>query len=373
MPISILFSIPNFVTAGSGLVVLDLLRSLDRQEFTPLVCVSRRGGMDVEVARMGAQLICVPFTVSPNPRLSLLTRSAKQAGPFKGLKIDVWHSWHYADDYTEPLIARFAGARKWIYTKKNMSWGSNGWRLRSLLADRIVVNNPRMVDLFFTSPLYRRKIAVIPQGVDTERFHAIPGASGFRASIGIPEQAFLIGCVATLGPNKDHPTLLRAAAALSDKPHIVLIGRGDPEYVASLQGLALELGISDQVHFIGSVENQTLPDVLNQIDTFTLTSRADGLPVALLEAMACERACIATRCGGPEVVISDGRDGFLVDIGDSLALAKIIEQLIRRPALRLDIGFHAREKVIHHFQSQTQNNLYHKLYLQLAQEDSGKL
>lgn len=373
MAISILFSIPNFVTAGSGLVVLELLRSLDRHVFTPIVCVSRRGGNDVEVERLGAQLICIPFTVPPNPRLSLLPRSAKHAGLFKDLKIDVWHSWHYADDYTEPLIARMAGARKWIFTKKNMSWGSNGWRLRSILADRIVVNNPRMVDLFYTSPLYHRKVTVISQGVDTERFRPIQDASGFRASIGIPDQASLIGCVATLGPNKDHPTLLRAAAALSDKTHIALIGRGDPEYVASLQRLAFGLGIADRVHFIGSVDNQALPHVLNQLDIFTLTSRADGLPVALLEAMACERACIATRCGGPEAVISDGQDGFLVNVGDFIALTKQIEQLIHCPMLRRDIGYRARKKVIHHFESRTQNNLYHRLYLQLAQENLGKL
>lgn len=363
----VMLTIPNFKTAGSQLVVLDILRSLNRSQFDPIVCVLEEGGIDFEVRKLDVPLLCAPFVIPIAPRRSLFLRARKAAKVFQKLAVDVWHSWHYLDDYSEPLIAYFSGSRNWIYTKKSMSWGSNGWHVRSFLARRIVVNNPLMVDAFFTSPFYRRKTVTIPQGVDIELFH--PQANGDRfslsAAFSLPANAVILGCVAKLVSVKDHITLIRGLRLTDDHYHLVLIGTGDEMYVAQLKALIKELKLETRVHFIDYIPNHELPAVLKQMDLFALTSIAEGLPVALLEAMACGVPCVATRCGGAEAVIEDGKNGFLVPVADYKKLAQAVMLLGENKELRAQFGNNGREMVVKQFNSETQGSLYSTLYSEL--------
>jgi glycosyltransferase involved in cell wall biosynthesis len=367
MKCSILLTVPNFITAGSQLVILDILRHLDPTIFAPTVAVLQRGGQDHQVSAAGVPLICRPFTIPAWPRRTLLQRARRTAQLFSDLQVDVWHSWHYTDDYTEPLIARFAGTCSWIYTKKNMSWGSNGWRLRSLLARRIVVNNPLMVSQFFSAPIYRYKTEVISQGVDTCRFQPMSGDhKSWRTRLAIPARAPLVGCVGSLVPVKEHTTLLRALALTRTQPHLLLVGKGEEVYQKQLQTVIAELDIGGRVYFAGHVDHKELPQLISELDIFALTSRAEGLPVALLEAMACEVACVATRCGGPEAVIEDGEDGFLVPVGDAQQVAVRLDTLVNDRVLRQQMGRAARKKVMAYFDAAGQGRLYADLYCRLA-------
>lgn len=363
----VLLTIPNFETAGSQLVVLDILRGLDRQAFEPLVCVFHRGGLDEQVQALDAPLFVAPFAIDPNPRTTLLPRAKRAASAFRDLEVDIWHSWHYLDDYTEPLIARYAGAKKWIYTKKNMSWGSNAWRLRSLLADSIVAINPIMISRFFSSYWYRRKARFIPVGVDTGLFRSShQEESALWRELHPYGDEPLVGCVANLLPVKDHPTLIRAIAVAESKPRLVLIGRGEEAYRASLQALTAQLGVQERVHFWGQVPNRHLPPILSGLDVFALTSSNEGLGAALVEAMACECACVATRSGGPDAIIENGVDGFLVEVGDHITLAERMDLLARNPVLRREMGHQARHKVTAQFSLAAQNAGYDRLYKELS-------
>ena len=363
----ILFTIPNFDTAGSGLVVLGILSRLDRSLFEPMVCVLRRGGLDTKVEEMDVPLLCSPFALSARPRTTLLGRAWAASRRFRGLGVDVWHSWHYADDYTEPLVARLASASSWIYTKKSLSWGGNAWRLRSLLAKRIVVDNPIMCELFFSSPLYRSKLRVITHGVDTERFRPrTDSAVGLRRRFEIPPRTPLVGCIAALAPVKEHPTVLRALAVCRSRPHLILVGSGDKEYVSKLTELADSLGVASRAHFLGQVANDELPAMLREIDVVVLASRSEGMGVSLLEAMACETPCVATRSGGAEIVISDGKDGFLVAVGDVASLAERIDLLATNPEVRRRMGSAAREKVVLRFNAKSEAAAYEDIYRELT-------
>ncbi len=122
-PVPILYTIPNFDTAGSGQALLNVVARLDRRRFAPSVCVLRRGGqLEGEIERLGIPLLESPFTVEARPLVTLPSRARQAAAAFRGRGFALWHSYHYLDDYTEPLVARFAGVRAWIYTKKSMSW-----------------------------------------------------------------------------------------------------------------------------------------------------------------------------------------------------------------------------------------------------------
>lgn len=210
----ILFTIPNFITAGSGGAMLNIIRRLDRDLFEPAVGVLRKGGaLDRTVTEMGIPLIEAPFVLDAKPYSSLLRRAKHAADVFRPYHFDLWHSFHYSDDYTEPLIAYLSGAKGWIYTKKNMNWHSRAWLLRSFLARKIAAQNTDMLEQFFSKPVFNNKTKLIPRGVDLEKYSPKAVAAGdFRKRFGIADREIVISCVAQLVPVKDHPNLICAAA-----------------------------------------------------------------------------------------------------------------------------------------------------------------
>jgi hypothetical protein len=99
MPTQILFTIPNFITAGSGRVMLNIIRQLDRTQFDPAVAVLRKGGkLDDEVERLGIPLIEAPFVIPPKPYSTLALRAWQSSRNFRIHRFKLWHSFHYSDD-----------------------------------------------------------------------------------------------------------------------------------------------------------------------------------------------------------------------------------------------------------------------------------
>lgn len=382
-PHAILFTIPNFITAGSGRALLNLIARLDRTRFAPGVCVARKGGdLDREVEAMGIPFLETPFTVLPRPYITLLWRAWRASRAFTNVhpsvfrsqsspspcaprRFRLWHSFHYADDYTEPLMARMAGAQAWVFTKKNMGWGSRAWSLRCHFATRIAAQNADMLRGFFGSNALRSKARPIPRGVDCSRFspHAPPTLQ-VRAQRNIPANAVVITCVAQLVPVKGHPTLLQAMA---DLPEVHLLIAGSPldsEYSAALRQQAAQLPSPDRIHFLGRVTE--VPALLAESDIFALPTwakwRMEGCPVALLEAMACGKACVATDIPGSHDLIEAGQNGFLVAPEDPPALAAALQLLAASPTLRQQFGAAARQRVLNHFTIEQEVASHEALY-----------
>ncbi len=365
-PASILFTIPNFITAGSGRALLNIVQRLDRSRFAPAVCVERKGGtLDREVEALGIPFLEAPFTLPAQPYTSLLRRARQAAAPFRNHRFTLWHSFHYLDDYTEPLIARSAGARGWVYTKKNMNWWRRAWYVRSWLARRIVAQNNDMLREFFASPWWRRKVRRIPRGVDTGRFK--PKGSPeltLRRRLSISPETPLVGCVAHLVPVKGHPTLLEATARVPEL-EILLAGQmSDREHTDALRRQAESLGVADRVHFLGNVEG--VAPLLHEIDVFVLPTwnrwRIEGCPVALLEAMSSGCACVATDVAGSHDLIDTPACGRLIPPEDPAALAEALRALTSSPELRRSLGQAARRRVVEHFSIEREVELHEALY-----------
>jgi glycosyltransferase involved in cell wall biosynthesis len=366
MSIPILFTIPNFITAGSGQVLVNIIAGLDKNIFAPVVCVEKNGGRLFQTLQeMQIPVLEHPFTVPIMPRYNLLYRVWKAAKVFRPYNFRLWHSFHYSDDYTEALIARFAGAKAWIYTKKNMGWGSRSWLLRSYLASRIAADNHDMIEGMFNRAGLRHKISYIPHGVDIQKFRpGLPARLGLRKSFNLPSGTSLIACVAELVPVKGHPILLDALARVPDV-HLVLAGRPmDAEYADSLKKQAADLKLTDRVHFLGGVED--IPALVSECDLFILPTlgkgRMEGCPVALLEAMACGKPCIATNIPGSRDLILHEESGLLVPPEDPHALAAAINLLIHDPDLRMCYGAASRRRVEEHYTIEREAQQYEALY-----------
>ncbi|MCX7624698.1 MAG: glycosyltransferase family 4 protein [Candidatus Sumerlaeaceae bacterium] len=205
------------------------------------------------------------------------------------------------------------------------------------------------------------EIETILNGVDVEHFSPDTVSAEMcrevREELGLTEDAIVVGFVGRLVREKGILELVRAMAKLSkEDARVRLLVVGDvltSDYDAGKEAFlkeAQELGISERICYAGMVDD-TRP-YLAVMDVFCLPSYREGMPVSLLEAMAMERPCVATNIRGCREEIIDGVSGLLVPPGDADALAAVISQLIREPALARKLASAARQRVIEHFDIQ---------------------
>jgi glycosyltransferase involved in cell wall biosynthesis len=368
-PVPILFTIPNFVTAGSGRALVNVASRLDRSRFAPAIGILRRGGeleREIEAARI--PLLDLPFTVAAKPYVTLPGRAACAARGFRSHGFVLWHSYHYTDDYTEPLIARLSGSRYWVFTKKNMGWGSRAWSLRSLLATRIAAQNSDMSRQFFNTRWLREKVRPLPRGVDTVKFRpVVERRLRLRESLGLADGTVVVGCAAHLVPVKGHPTLIDAVARVPGVRLLLAGNLHDPEYHAALVARCAGLGVGDRVHFLGDVKD--VPAFLAELDVFVLPTwakwRMEGSPVALLEAMASGLPCVATDIPGSRDLVDSGRSGLLIPPEDPDALAEALLELAGSPERRRVLGEAARDRAVGHFSIEKEVAAHESLYAEL--------
>jgi L-malate glycosyltransferase len=161
-----------------------------------------------------------------------------------------------------------------------------------------------------------------------------------RRELGIAKSTLAIGSVASLRPVKRHDLLLDAYASTHKHiPNSILLLVGSGSELGRLKTLARQLGVEDRTKFLGA-----RPDpirCLAALDIFVLCSDWEGLPLAVLEAMATECAVVATRVGGIPEVVEDGVSGILVDPGDGRHISDALRYLAADPLRRRDLGSNA--------------------------------
>jgi glycosyltransferase involved in cell wall biosynthesis len=186
-------------------------------------------------------------------------------------------------------------------------------------------------------------IETLHHGIDLQQVGRWRSTDGIRESLGIPEETPVVGTVANFKAHKGYEYLLKAAALVKREvpdTRFVLVGQGPVEEKVREQ--ARRLALDGTVTFAGF--RADAPKVAATFDIFALASTAEGLPIALLEAMALGRAVVATRVGGLPEVIDHDREGVLVPPGDPRALAEAILALLADPQLRQRLGEAARKR-----------------------------
>jgi len=195
-----------------------------------------------------------------------------------------------------------------------------------------------------------RRMCVVPNGFDVERFHVDPALGAAQRLLwGIPEGVPVIGIVGRLDPVKDHPTFLLAARQLSRRwpsARFVCVGAGPDAYTTRLRKLGGSLGIGERVLWAGNCSEMT--KVYNAFSLLVLASTDEGFPNVLGEAMACGVPCVTTRVGDAAVLVGD--TGIAVEAGDAEALAAGVETLLEETdAVRTRRCLAARERICDHF------------------------
>lgn len=249
------------------------------------------------------------------------------------------------------------------------------YRTEAWLSGRanLVITNARAVrDDAVARGLPRDRIAVVPNGIDTEMMQP-DAASGraLRRAWGIPDDAFVIGCVARLDPMKDHATLLDAAARFANQhpdARFVCVGTGEAGYRSKLDATAKSLGLSDRLVWAGEVDD--VRAAYSAFDIATLTSAfGEGFPNAIGEAMACGAPVVATDVGDARPIV--GEHGEVVPPKEPALLQAAWARMRLRLTHERNLRQAARDSIIGNYGLETMVIRTEQILEQLAAGQSG--
>ena len=208
-----------------------------------------------------------------------------------------------------------------------------------------------------------KKVAVVRCGIDGRSFR--PREPGSPRT-----GPFTLLCVAALRDYKGHPWLLDAVALLKRRGCAVrLLLVGDGEDRLALCERVVQSGLAGEVSFLGHQPSDKVAELMRGADAVVLPSvvtssgKMEGIPVCLMEALACELPVVATRISGIPELVKDGETGLLVPPGDARALATALERLIRDPALRARLGRAGRAHVLESFSLQENSERLFEMFV----------
>jgi len=282
-------------------------------------------------------------------RNSLDVQSAHELAKFVArLGIEVLHA-HVARDYS---LAAYAARRnpqtKFVVTRHVLFQLSRLHRHTLSRAHRVIaVSNAVARKLRSQRIVNENQLAVVPNGVDVDRFKIEFNRLSFLRSLGLPPDGPLVGSVGELRTLKRHDDFIRAAALVAAQfpdAHFVLAGLDTSlsrEVHRHLEQLVLESGLKDRFHFLGWVEEAE--KLLSTIDVFVSASETESFGLAIAEAMAAGTPVVATATEGAREVVDDRATGLLVPIGDVGKIAEAIAKLLSDEQLRTHTGTRARQ------------------------------
>jgi glycosyltransferase involved in cell wall biosynthesis len=348
--VTIAFLLDGFGVGGTELNAVRTLESFARQGVSVNVLHFHADGpLRSRVERSGHQMVHVPIVSLSSPRIAL--RITALAAALNRLDADLLHT---QDVYTNILGVAAGRYIRRIPVLTSRRWKDDvprpGLTRLNAFAHRhstlVLPNSPALVATLRAERVDPSRIAVHENFVDDHALTLLSPSerATWRASLGIPVDAPVVGCVARLSRVKRHDVLIRAfatAALRAPDARLVLVGDGDER--RAISELCSALGIERQVIFTGTIPNYPLAQQL--FDVAVLTSENEGFPNSLVEASACGVAIVATPVGGVVDVLDEGVTGLTVPIGGVEATAAAVSTLLLDPGLRSRMGLAGRALV----------------------------
>lgn len=370
-PVQLAYFIDHLKIGGAQRHLIEVLRRLDRQRFSPqlwtlrgegeLVQEAEQLGVPVHSFGLGARL--------QDPRVIPLFRRAIHK--LRQERVQIVHTYLSFANIVGALTAAFARVPILLVSKRSLDryqkstevWSH--WAVNRF-ADRVVANADAVKNFVIeTEGCPANKIVVIPNGINDE-FVAHGARERERSTLGLTPQDRVVGTLGRLAWKKGQEYFLQAAAAvLKEDPQVTFVLVGDGPLRTQLEEQARTLGIADRVRFLGQrMDSQA---VISLFDIFVLPSVIEGMPNALLEAMALEKPVIVTNAGGNAEVVQDKVTGFVVPTRQPMEMAHRILQLLRDESLAHRFAMEARQSVRQRYSLRhmllSMENLYHEMLL----------
>ncbi|HKN19727.1 MAG TPA: GT4 family glycosyltransferase PelF [Dissulfurispiraceae bacterium] len=363
-PKVILQLIESWGPGGAEKVLLELCRGVDKKHFYPVVILLHDGWLYDKLKESGIEAIVVSNKYSYDPLFLW-----ELFGIIRKFKVDIIHSHEFMMNVYGSLAGLLTGIPV-IATVHGKKYFHEHWRRRfayrvtARFSSMIAVSRDLKQFISEKTGASGNKIGVIYNGINCAAYGNGDAAS-LRKELGLASGAPVIGMIGNLYKVKGYPFFLQAAREiLKTFPGAVFLIVGRGELQEALEQQAAELGLGDSIRFLGFRED--IPDLLNLIDIFVLSSLSEGLSLSILEAMAAGKPVVATNVGGNPEVIVEGSTGFLVPVGDPEALARRIMTFLSDPGSARGMGQEARKRVLENFSVEAMTMRYQSLYRELA-------
>jgi glycosyltransferase involved in cell wall biosynthesis len=249
-------------------------------------------------------------------------------------------------------MARMAKVRRIVSSirARNINYSSfHRWLVRLTMrsVDAVIINSAYLREFAIDQEgAPSDRIFVIPNGVRVDDYSAAICSTSLRKDFGLPHQSKLVGSVGRLTLQKGFDVLLKAVS-LVNRPALDLLICGLGEEEGNLRALADKLGLRKQVHFVGY--RRDIPSFLKSLDLYVHPARFEGMPNAVLEAMAAACPVVATDIDGARELITDGEHGWLVPPEDPAALASTLKEALANLDEARKRGSAARQRIAKHF------------------------
>jgi glycosyltransferase involved in cell wall biosynthesis len=360
----VLHVIQNLNYGGMERVLSDIVLRCDRERFESHVLCLRYLGRFAKELEGAATLHVAP----PMHRVSMLWPRAL-ARQIRGIGPDVVHS-HSGVWYKASLGSLLAGVPRVLHTEHGRPKPD---RIKGRLIDRVgaagsdvvvAVSEPLAAQLARDLAIPKRKLVVIPNGVDTEGYRPQADTGRLRAELGLGPDTPIIGSIGRLEPIKGYDVMIDAFASLrarSTYSGAVLVIAGEGSERAALQEMVRARGLDRSVFLIGWRDD--VLDMHSAFSIFTMSSRSEGTSISLLEAMSAGLAPVVTNVGGNADVLGEELRSCLVPAEQPEALASAWEEMLRSTEAADRYRAAARRRVITAFNVDAMVRAYEDIYV----------
>lgn len=338
---------------GTELMVYSLIKNLDKERFNNQVCfLEAEGPITYYYQCLGIKTHHLNFS-----KRNFIGSLIKLFLLLKKDKIDVLSIHGLRAHVIGRVLGRLAGVRVIIGGLRSQITSDRGGglvRYAGLYLDKLtfplltayIANNKASIDYISVNGFDTRKIKYIPNGIKLDEFRRPTDKLETYKTLPfkVDSNSVIITCVANLRPVKNHIMLLNGITPLLKENHdlkLLLVGSGDiQKEVSNYIGLH---NFQDSIFLLGM--RNDIPEILAISDIFVLTSLWEGMPGAIMEAMAAGLPVVATDVGDVKELVEDGKTGFLVEVGDVNALTGYIKRLVEDKDLRERMGREGSRKI----------------------------
>jgi len=365
--IKVLHVIDHLGSGGAQTVLLNLLKFRNQQDFSYTVAsLHGKGGVAAELEAIGVPVVSLSPGKLPPLYVPNLARLLLQE------RFDIVHCHLFGANWLARPIAALCG-QKAIFAHDHCNDALRE-RLGPFLIDRLTnllsckilaVSRTTREFLLRQEGLSDEVVEYFTNGVDVDAFGppSPESRAAFRARWGVKPEDFVIGGIGRLVPQKDFTTFIQAAALVAKESpgaRFVIFGEGPEE--AELKALAARLGLADRMRFAGYVGDRQA--VYGAIDTLLLTSRYEGTPMVLLEAMAAGVPICATGVDGTAEILTSGETALLFPSGDPEAASEAVLEM-QNHSLAQKLSTAARSRVQADFSAKSLCLRLEELYRQM--------
>lgn len=344
--IHVLEILGNAIVGGMEQYVLNLIRQLPADRFT-VSCVCPFAGVVTDsLRRLGCDLYFVPMADDPAWRSIQMVAQIVQQN-----KVDVIHA-HLPKAHTLAGLVGCLTQTPTVATLHGMVITRQDVAVSRLTGSHLITVCQEAYYEALTLGVAANKLSLIRNGVDLERFSPQGDGQAFRAAANIPADVPLVGFVGRLAWEKGPDWFMRAAArvaATHPTVHFVVVGEGP--MAGELANRVKEEHLEERIHLVG-LQTDTW-DIYPALDVWVQTSRVEGMPLALLEAMACGRAVVAMAVGGVIEQVETDKTGLVAPQGDWEDVSRKLLLLLNNPEQAQRMGQAGRARVEAFFDLQT--------------------